>query len=202
MADASALRQEDFTEHALALLPQGRAWPREPDTVIYRFFAALGDEAFALHDRSCALLAEYPPKALELLVDWERTLGLPDPCLLSPPETIGARRAAVTARLANQGGQSIAYLVSVAATAGFEITIREYEPFAAGESAAGDALTNDLWAHAFEVTPAERFNCTFFAAGESAAGDPLMVCEDEGLICILDRVRPAHSVIVLNEPEE
>src|SRR5260363_17238 len=65
---------------------------------------------------------------VELLPEWEATLGLPDPCT-GPLSTVQARRAQAVARFANTGGQSAAHFIRMAAQLGYAISITCYAPF-------------------------------------------------------------------------
>jgi uncharacterized protein YmfQ (DUF2313 family) len=186
---------EDFRDGRVALLPPGRAWPRDLDAPIVRFLAALarGDQRLAA--RAAQLLVDaFPGTTLELLPEWEESLGLPDPCAGAAP-TIEQRRAQVVARLISTGGQSIPYFVAVAAALGFAITITEPGPFRAGISRAGDSDFGDAWPNVWQVnSPLDTV--TFFRAGHGAAGEPLAVWGNAVLECELKRLSPAHTLLL------
>ena len=78
-----------------------------------------------------------PRDTLELLPDWERAFGLPDPCLTAP-QTIPDRRNALVAKLTIEGGQSRAFFVSAAQSIGYTIAIYEYQPVICGISRCGE----------------------------------------------------------------
>src|SRR5262245_35338319 len=125
--------EDEWTRTLLDLLPRGPVWPRDPDTVLYRFWAAVAVEAMRIQARDCDLLAEaYPCGAAELLADWERVLGLPDECTLGGDWTLTQRRTFVCAKLAAPGGQSRAFYVALAASYGYTITIVEHWPWRIG----------------------------------------------------------------------
>ena len=80
MIDAlCGLTGDDFTQMALDLLPRGLAWPREPGTVLEKFWSVPGDRMSDLHQYGCTFLNQesFPCSAVQLLSDWERVLGLP-----------------------------------------------------------------------------------------------------------------------------
>ena len=78
-----------------------------------------------------------PRSTFELLPDWERAWGLPDPCF--PDATnIDARQKMLVLKTTLLGGQSRAFYEWVANWLGYTITIREWSPFMAGVSEAGD----------------------------------------------------------------
>jgi uncharacterized protein YmfQ (DUF2313 family) len=191
----------DYTGQLQALLPQGRAWPREPDTWLGRLLAALAEEFARVDGRAMNLLDEADPfTTLELLPEWERLAGLPDPCL-PIADTTRERQLAVAAKIAGIGGQTPAFFIELAAKAGLEVVIEEFEPFVAG-SGAGDELFDDPWRHVFlvrAVAPSEAIGEGFtlslidFTAG-SSAGERLRNWGATNVECLIARARPAHSI--------
>jgi uncharacterized protein YmfQ (DUF2313 family) len=129
----------DYTVAFLSLLPQGQAWPRDPGTVACRVYAGLNDYWGTVDGRAADLLeVESDPRlTLELLPDWERNWGLPDPCY-AEPFTIDDRHRALVQRMTIEGAQSRQFFVNVAAQIGYAISITEYRPFMVGIDACGD----------------------------------------------------------------
>lgn len=187
----------DYLAQLQALLPQGFAWPREADAALTKLLLAWADELARVDGRAADLIEEADPRTTaELLADWERVAGLPDPCVeaLAGTQTTAQRRAALVAKLTTIGGQSAAYYIALAASLGYTITVTEFRPFVAG-SVAGDALTNDEWIFAWQVNaPAESI--VAFAAGRSCAGEPLRAWGNELLECVINRLRPAHTHVL------
>lgn len=139
-----------------------------------------------------------PQRTNELLADWERVCGLPDPCL-GTTGTLSDRRENVINKLSSRGGQSAAYFIQVAAAIGFTITITNSFPqFKAGISKAGDPLTNGPWIYAWAVNTPEADIVDGFRAGHSAAGDPLSTSRADALECVITRLKPAHTVVIFN----
>ena len=178
----------------LALLPRGLAWPRDPDAILARLVAGLAQTAARLDARADVLLREaFPVAPVELLPEWEGSLGLPDPCVGSG-QTTDQRQAAVAARFASRGGQSAAYFAAVAAAMGATITITTYKAALAGEAVVGDPVQGDSWAHAWTVTTAGA-GSTVARAGTARVGDPLQAWSNAGLECVLQRLAPAHTTL-------
>jgi uncharacterized protein YmfQ (DUF2313 family) len=122
--------------------------------------------------QSYGLIADaFPATTNELLPEWEKSLGLPDP-YLGPDLSIDQRRAHVAAKFTLRGGQTPAYFISVAAALGYTITIKQFAPFRAGRSHAGVPAGGAAWAFAWQVN-APLTTIQYFRAGKSAAGDPL-----------------------------
>lgn len=193
---------DDYRSLLKALLPPGRAFPREPGTTLDGLLGAMAQELARVDARGEQLLTEVIPSTTsEMLADWERAAGLPDNCSGSLAETMQGRRADLVSKLAAQGGQSKAYFIALAARLGFTITIDEFRPFRAGMSTAGDDLTNGDWVFTWRVNgppvPVIRF-----AAGQSNAGEPLASWGNTALECRLNRLKPAHTIIIFTYPDE
>jgi uncharacterized protein YmfQ (DUF2313 family) len=149
-----------------------------------------------------ALLVDaFPATTDQLLPEWQATLGLPDPCA-GPSPTLQQSQAQVVARLTGRGkNQSQAYFISFAANLGFAITITQFAPARAGVLRAGQPARGQAWAFAWQVN-ASAITQTFFRAGRSSAGEPLVVVSNSVLQCELNRLRPAHTVIIFNVGED
>lgn len=183
----------DYLASFLAMLPRGRAWPRDADTIMVQQLAKLTPTWARLDARAQNLIVDgFPSTTVEMLPEWEASLGLPDPCAGESP-TLQARRAQVVARFIGQGGQSIPYFIAFAAALGYSITTTEYAPFRAGYSRAGDPVNGQDWAFALAFN-APLNTITWFSAGLSAAGEPLAAWGNAVLECELRRIAPAHTV--------
>jgi uncharacterized protein YmfQ (DUF2313 family) len=190
-----ALTTEDYLAQMQNHLPPGPAWPRDIESLTTKLLTSFSEEYARIDARINDLLDEIDPQTtLELLPDWERILGLPDECV-ETAQTIQQRRAAVLAKLRNQGGQSRAYFIALAAYLGFEITITEFTPFRAGISAVGDPLCGTDWWYAWRVNAPETTS-VFFRVGSSAVGEPLQSFGNELLECVFSRLKPAHTNII------
>lgn len=194
MRTAAAYRDE-----LLALLPLGQAWPRDPAATTGMLLLALADEFSRIDGRADDLLEEADPgTTLELLPDWERVAGLPDPCVRAPV-SVAERRLAVVGRIADRGGQSIPYFVEFAARYGYAIEIEECTSSDCGFDC-GMALGDDGWRFVWFVhviLAAEVFaaGLSFFTAGISVAGDYLSTFGAFDLECLFARAKPAHTIV-------
>lgn len=100
---APVLTSADFLRAFQALMPRGRVWNTDPDSIQTKAASGLTPSYAAQTARSNNLLVDaFPATTYELLPEWEATLGLPDPCAGTSPST-QARRNQVVARLANSG---------------------------------------------------------------------------------------------------
>jgi uncharacterized protein YmfQ (DUF2313 family) len=189
----------DYLRHLQALLPRGPAWPREDDTGLTALLHGLAEEFARVDRRAADLLTEADPRtASELLADWERVVGLPDPCR-GTPATLEERRAAVVGRLVNRSDQSPHFYHRLAETLGYTgVQIIEFGPFECDSSCAEDTSCDDaaLWRYVWEVrADGLDFSTRPFRAGRSAAGEPLRDWGYNLLVCVLNKMRPSHTLI-------
>ncbi|UEM11977.1 DUF2313 domain-containing protein [Bradyrhizobium barranii subsp. barranii] len=130
----------DYRDAFLELLPQGQAWPKHSiDSTLWQACDGLNNYWGYVDGRAADLLETEsdPRKTVELLPDWERNWGLPDPCYTAP-QTIAQRQAALVARMTLYGSQSREFYINFAAFLGYTITITEYRPFMVGIDCCGD----------------------------------------------------------------
>lgn len=215
-----------FTHALLAKLPLGEIWSRAPGTTLYRTLRGLAGvvERWAQRVARFLITEAFPPHSYDLLPDWERVLGLPEPCLTAA-QTLDERRQAVREKLQRRpGGQSRAYYTEIARRLGYhvdepsphalpfelpaevgridQITIREFRPFMFGVSSVG----NSTWRFA---PPRMRFvwivsvpgvRLSWFRFGSSRFGqDPhLTINRAEDLECILHKLKPGHTRLFFN----
>jgi uncharacterized protein YmfQ (DUF2313 family) len=187
----------DYLSALQSLMPRGRVWPRGPDALQTKVLAGLTPVYEQQTARANHLLVDaFPLTTVELLPEWEATLGLPDPCAGVAP-TVQARRAQVVARFTALGGQSVAYMKSFALSLGYSITITQFMPARAGILRAGSPLCGSDFAHAWRVNAPLNTSIAFLA-GSSAAGEPLSSIGNAVLECELRQVAPAHTTVFFN----
>lgn len=192
---AARYTQADYQAALLALLPRGRVWPKEPDSGQSRVAGALAGSFERLDARSQALLVDaFPATALELLPEWESTLGLPDDCE-GDDQTLQQRRAQVVTRFAGGGGQSVAYYIDVLERLGFEANVQEFAPFRAGASTAGSPIATEDWWFVWQVNLVGA-RVFYFSAGVSAAGEALVTIADGPAPCVIEALKPAHTSVL------
>ncbi|ASD79175.1 YmfQ family protein [Burkholderia gladioli] len=189
----------DFASALSALFPRGLAWPRSPDAVMQQVITALSP-VWARHvaDNNYLLVDAFPSTTVELLPEWEASLGLPDPCAGESP-SLAVRQAQVVARFTNTGGQSIAFFTDYAKNLGFTISVSEFTPFRAGQQAAGDSCGDEGWAHTWRIN-APQTTINYFRAGASAAGEPLASWGNAVLLCEMNTLKPAHTLVIVANP--
>jgi len=200
MSKFSKLEQADFERQIALIAPQGRAWSRDPDSFQVSTWNVIGASLWGAHQRAVSLLETEanPTRAVELLAEWERDYGLPDPCTAATP-TLPQRQAALLSKITARGGQSRAYYIGIAAALGYTVTITEYKPFRLGFSVFGDLLLGPAWQFAWQVNVPSA-NVTRFRFGLSAFGEPLWTVDSAELECRLRALAPAHTVLLFSYP--
>jgi len=202
---------EDYGQQLLKLLPQGQAWPRAPDSTLARVCYGLAEYWGFVDSRAADLLErESDPRiTLELLPDWERAWGLPDPCF-PKATTIGERQRMLVLKMTWLGGQSRAYFEKVMEWLGFTITIKEFAPFMAGVSSVGDTRPHPDENFRWYIGPPEmRFAWTAHvgtvglvwfraASGQAGVDHHLEFRVPQDLECLLNRWKPAHTALVMD----
>jgi uncharacterized protein YmfQ (DUF2313 family) len=180
-----AVGAEAYARQLKQLLPPGKLWLLEEDSVLSAFMLGLAEEFARVDARGQALLEEADPRtSTELLAEWERVLGLPDDAVLSIPSTEEGRRLAVVTKLLATGGQSKAYFQALAAVAGYSVSI--YDAFGltvarVGRTRAGQRCVGTAWAHTWRVTVSPP------------TGPALTTQELERFI---RRAAPAHTAVI------
>jgi uncharacterized protein YmfQ (DUF2313 family) len=207
---------DDYAHAFLTLLPQGQAWPRDPESTLARVCAGLADYWGFVDGRAGDLLErESDPRAtFELMTDWERNWGLPDPCIKSPATDLRLRRLILVEYMTLLGAQSRAFFIGVAAKLGYTVTITEHAPYMCGVSHVGDRSgiynPDDPFRQYWQVGPPEmRFYWIvhvdsmglykFYVAASFVGIDRLLrIGTAEELECFFNRWKPAHTLIIFD----
>jgi len=202
---------DDYAHAFLSLLPTGQAWPRDPDSTLVSTCNGLADYYGFVDGRAADLLEREsdPRKTFELLPDWERAWGLPDPCF-PKATTIGERQRMLVLYMTWIGGQSRQYFQNLMEWLGYTVTIKEFAPFMAGISQVGDTRPHPNENFRWYIGPPEmRFywsvevgtaTVTWFRAASGQAGvDPhVRLGIPDDLQCLLNRWKPAHTDLVFD----
>jgi uncharacterized protein YmfQ (DUF2313 family) len=216
---------DDYASAFLTLLPQGQAWPKAPGSTLERACNGLS-QYWGYVDERAAILLEIdsdPRKTRDttdvygvkdgLLPEWERAWGLPDECFPAAL-TVPERQKMLIQKMTWLGAQSRQYFIELAAWLGLEIYIKEFSPFMAGISQVGDTREpppdspvekqNFRW---YIGPPEQRFvwsinvgqiGLRWFraAGGEAGVHHHLEFMLPEETVCLLERWKPAHTVII------
>lgn len=108
-----------YLELLRQIMPRGPAWPSAPGAALSKLLAGLAEEFARLDTRVDDLITEMDPRVtFELLPDWERAYGLPEPCI-PLGASVTERRNALVAKVTAIGGQSVSYFLSIAQALGY-----------------------------------------------------------------------------------
>jgi uncharacterized protein YmfQ (DUF2313 family) len=208
---------DDYGSAFTELLPRGQAWPREPGTTLMNVLYGLADYWGTVDGRAADLLEieSDPRKTHELLTDWERAWGLPDPCLPVPSDEV-TRRIVLVEKIIRLGAQSRQFFwrfsKDVVKT---NIYIQEFSPFTCGWSQVGDTRPGSEagWEEGhfrweigqpeirfyWRVKPLGKTLHWFRCARDNCGDDPMCrILPDVALECILRRLKPAMTDIVFD----
>lgn len=196
-----ARTSEDYLHLFQSLLPKGRFWSRDPNSVLSQFFRGLGEEFVRIETRANVLLQEKDTRyANELLDEHEADYGLPDDCEPTDEFTDGERRQRLNVRLRATGAQDKTYFIELAESLGFPgATITEYTPFWCGLGASGDPCGDQNNLFYWTVNVNVFGDLTYFTAGSSRAGDALAAYPNtDYMVCLIERYKPAHTIVNFN----
>jgi uncharacterized protein YmfQ (DUF2313 family) len=190
------LQSGDFAALLTKLQPSGDAWPRDVDSVMQQSLVALAQPFAYANARANNLVVDmFPSTTVELLPEWEASLGLPDPCTPLAP-TLQQRQRAVVAKLIGRGGQSVPYFTSVAAALGYSITITQFTAYTFGLPF-GLPMNGAAWSFTWQVN-APQFTIQRFQFGHDAFGEPFESFGNAVLQCELQRIAPAHTTLLFS----
>ncbi len=167
----------------LAGTPRGALWQTDETatgaaTMMRRVWQVFAEFAADYYARAFEVCTQAFPSAITIgLEDWERDLGLPDPCL-SSPGSVQARIGAVQAAYRDLGGCSPGYFVCLAARYGYDITVEEPVWFECAVSECGGE--DEL------LDPTECFCC---ASSECGSDD---TCGYPGITAFADAIWIVH----------
>jgi uncharacterized protein YmfQ (DUF2313 family) len=175
----------DFFAAFQRCLPRGRAWPTWTSAVMNQCFKALMPSYERSAANAAALLIDgFPATTVDLIPEWNASLGLPDSCTPTG-QTLAQQQAAIVEKFSRGGNLSMAYYIARAALLGYTITIVESAP------------EDRTWTvHAAPSGPS-----IFFTAGGSRSGDLLQYSPGNAeLECVFNKIKPADTVVLFSFP--
>jgi uncharacterized protein YmfQ (DUF2313 family) len=177
-----------------AMLPPGRAFTREPDSNLAKLLSAIAAMFLAAQLKLENLLEQADPgRATDMLADWERLLALPDKCLVGQNLSTAARRRIATQRLVEQGGQSAAYFIALAAALGEpDCTVTEFRPMNCNDDC-NDALYSPSDRFAWRVNIPHAAPVTRLMNCNDDCNDALQIYQASLIECPIRERKPAHT---------
>ena len=190
---APAYLVPDYVAAFQALMPRGRAWPRDPGTAQIAVLTGLAKSFETSNAAANALqIQAFPATAVAMLPEWESALGLPGIYGVAPSTTAG-RQGAVVAALVDGGGQSKPYFIAFAATLGFTITITEFVAYNVSKPV-NTPINSDQWAHTWQVNAAVAY-----AQNYTPTVDIVQATPNYGsplLESVLAQFKPAQTICI------
>lgn len=183
-----------------ALLPPGEALTREPGARLTRLFEAIAALFSQAQQRAESLQAQSadPLVATDMLPDWERLLGLPDDCMASLNLSLQDRQRIAGQRLVEQGGQSRAYFIDLAARLGEPgVTVTEFRRFTCN-SDCNDALYSAPDRFYWRVNFPHPANNARFMNCNDSCDSPLQQYQPSLAECPISERKPAHTNVIFS----
>jgi uncharacterized protein YmfQ (DUF2313 family) len=191
------LGADDFLNAEQQLLPPGAALTRDPDSFLTALLSGVSGRMVDVHAAVSDLTeTESDPRyTVSLLPWWEKSFGLPDPCL-GPNPSLTERHQQLIARISGRGGrtQGPAYLVTYALNLGFVVTITTFKPFKFGMKFGSQFLPPQaryVWQVNVPSVTLRRFQF-----GQNVFGNAFSSASNGVLVCELNRIKPAHRLLL------
>lgn len=187
----------DYLNLLKSLLPLGKAWSIETDSVFYKFLYGQAEEFARIDQRFDELMVEADTRYTnELIYQHENDFGLPDECT-DAASTLSERRNECHTKLMARGGLHKQYYTDLAAAYGYDITITEFTPFWCGLGTCGSPCGDQWVLFVWQVTIDYSGGVlVYFTSGSSVSGDPLIrVAGLDTLICLISKYKPAHTMV-------
>jgi uncharacterized protein YmfQ (DUF2313 family) len=187
-----------YASQILSLFPNGIAWDEAKINALSALASAMADELARTELRAHQLAVDWlPSQAVELLPDWERALALPDNCFPDQVQTLEQRQLAAVEKFTRIGLQTPAYFISLAESLGYTIEIEEYFPFSSGSGSAGSSVVDEAWAYTWMIRIfGEEIVIADFQVGKSTVGEGLRTWGNSLIECVVNRQKPAHTVVI------
>lgn len=185
----------DYLEALIKLLPPGLAM--NPESIeLHDLLAKTAAELHAVAELDAILFGETDPRqATFLLPEYEASLGLPDRCSIGI-QTLTEQRAAVYAKLVNQGGARRSRYLAILSAFGYPNSDIERHTLTTCENDCENALFDHIeWLFTWSVTLPE--NPQFVEATcESHCQEPLATWGNTQIECVLHREKQAHTHLI------
>lgn len=190
---------EDYGRQLGQLLPPGAAWSQDPESNLQLLLRAFGESLARAHRRTDDLYGEGDPgQPKETLERWEKALGLPDSCSVKGSQTLQERTTAVAAKIFAQGGQSRPYFIALASVLGYpKATITEFCARRYGRARMGEPYGGEDWEDAWQLNLPETLVIQR-RHGRSAYGERYQVWGDSELECVMQKRKPAGSILTFS----
>jgi uncharacterized protein YmfQ (DUF2313 family) len=177
---------ENYKKVLQALMPKGRFWNRDDDSVLASFFDALSQELARLDARVDDLLQERDTRYTnELLPDYETEYGLPDECS-EESGTVEERRNLVRAKALAKGGLNAQAYIDIAEAYGLNASVQLYPD-----------VGDNIFCWALVVTYIGGLELIYFLSGTGCSGDLLSYFPSiNPVFCVAQKLKPAWTRLI------
>jgi uncharacterized protein YmfQ (DUF2313 family) len=197
---ATGRSYSDYTGQLEGLTPRGKAWTKNPNSILGLLRMALSYELARLDARAYDLLDEnIPANSVELLAEYEEELGI-----TIDSTATSDRQIAIATKIVARGGLFKEYYTEVALSLGYSITFFECSPFWVGLMSSISIIGDQknifvFFVYADTLFDAGGFDLGFDAGFTARASDTdidpvcAMTRSLDSLILEIDKIKPAHS---------
>ncbi|MGA5655271.1 YmfQ family protein [Rahnella contaminans] len=194
-----AMTDIDYCRALMQLLPQGEAWPQDPDSTLGKLLHALADGFERIDSQldEIATRETLPRTAQQLLTDWEACLGLPECGDIS--DTIEKRQMAAEAKFTMSASLNLHFLEELALKHGYVVKIAQ--EFA--HNCMRDCMyplvpqTVRFTAYVTVYNQIDHYRATCL----DNCMTPLIVYETGDLECLFERYGPAYETFIYYYPD-
>ena len=180
-----------YSEHLAALLPRGRAWTRAANSTLLALLRTFAAGMAALDLKALQTRIEIlPSHTTDLIVEWERAVGLPDECS-SVAADLPTRRAAVIERLVARPNLSRQTFIDLARSFGLTIRVEEFDQ-ARAQAIPGIDTSGGRHRFVWWITITAD-DSAYFSTLSDVSQPLLEFTVDNEFICRLRRLNPAHT---------
>lgn len=192
------LTANDYYHALQSLLPAGPAWGVDESSAAAKLLDAWAQELSRIQSRADELITEADPRTTyELLTEYERIFGLPDPCV-TIDQSVDQRRAALHSKFILLGGQNCAYFIGIAEAMGYYgATIDEYAPMTCNDTC-NDSLYSDADMFCWTLNLSASTGGVFVMNCNSDCNASLQSWGDEALECRINKYKPTHTSIIFS----
>lgn len=185
----------DFIAALQQLMPPGIALNPQ-STEVADLLQKTADEFDAYSLLEAALFAEVDPRvAVLLLLEYETSLGLPDRCSTGV-QSISERQMAVYNKMLDTGGaRRTRYLAMLARLGQEDAAIERFGLYTCESTCETPVFSDTEWLFTWAVTLKDNVVVTA-ATCQSHCEEPLNIWGNTMIECVLDREKPAYSILI------
>lgn len=180
---------DDYRRVLYALMPPGPAFSDENPLL-----DGLASEFARCHNHILSLITESDPRTTtELIDEWEKDAGLPDPCdeVYGINRPISERRRILCAKLLTQANQSVPYYEQIAKDLGYDVEVHGYRAHTV-ESPVDEPIVGPEWVFSFAIVAPEE--TIHDASVNDDVVTPIRWWGNRRLECKINSIKQSHTL--------